>query len=130
MAPPRGQETVAQTAAGRSRASQIRAVCGALDDAAAGFRAGAADRLREPGQPAVDAHYGEDREMSVRLALGAGRGRLIRQLLTESTVVAFLGGIAGLGAAWIFRAGLLRLIPDTIHVPGAPDARVLASPSR
>jgi len=65
------------------------------------------------------------REMSVRLALGAGRGRLIRQLLTESMVVAFVGGIAGLGAAWILRAGLLRLVSDTIHLPGAPDARVL-----
>ena len=65
------------------------------------------------------------REMSVRLALGAGRGRLIRQLLTESMVVAFLGGIAGLGAAWILRAGLLRLVPDSIHLPGTPDARVL-----
>jgi predicted permease len=65
------------------------------------------------------------REMSLRLALGAGRGRLIRQLLTESMVVACLGGIAGLGAAWILRAGLLRLVSDTIHLPGTPDARVL-----
>jgi predicted permease len=65
------------------------------------------------------------REMSVRLALGAGRGRLIRQLLTESMVVAFLGGMAGLGVAWILRAGLLRLVSDTIHLPDTPDARVL-----
>lgn len=65
------------------------------------------------------------REMSVRLALGAGRGRLIRQLLTESMAVAFLGGIAGLGAAWILRAGLLHLVSDTIHLPVTPDARVL-----
>ena len=63
--------------------------------------------------------------MSVRLALGAGRGRLIRQLLTESMVIALLGGIAGLGAAWMLRAGLLRLVPDTIHLPVTPDARVL-----
>ena len=65
------------------------------------------------------------REISVRLALGASRGRLIRPLLTESMGTAFLGGLAGLVAAWIFRAGLLTLIPETIHVPVAPDVRVL-----
>lgn len=68
---------------------------------------------------------GRTREISVRLALGASRGRLIRQLLTESMVIAFLGGLAGLGAAWMIRAGLLAFIPESIHVPVAPDIRVL-----
>ena len=65
------------------------------------------------------------REISVRLALGASRGRLIRQLFTESMVIAFLGGLAGLAAAWMLRAGLLALVPETTYVAVTPDVRVL-----
>jgi predicted permease len=66
------------------------------------------------------------RELSVRLALGASRCRLIRQLLTESLCLAMLGGLVGIAAASLLRAGLLRLVSTTVVLPGGADARVLA----
>jgi predicted permease len=67
------------------------------------------------------------REMGLRIAVGAGQARLVRQLLTESLLVALAGGAAGLLLAWWGSALLVRLesqssvAPIDIHA----DARVL-----
>ena len=42
-----------------------------------------------------------EREMAMRAALGAGRGRLVRQVMTESTMLSVGGGVIGLGMAWL-----------------------------
>ena len=68
------------------------------------------------------------REMAIRLALGSGRQRLARQLLTESTLLAVVGGVAGVGvASWIVRV-LVRLAPASIPRPASIglDGNVLA----
>jgi putative ABC transport system permease protein len=54
---------------------------------------------------------GRDREVALRGALGAGRSRIVRQFLTEATVVATLGGILGLGLAFLGIKGLLSIMP-------------------
>lgn len=66
------------------------------------------------------------REIAVRQALGARRGDLVRQWLTESLMLALAGGVLGLAVAWVLRAGLLMLVPNTIRLPQAMDLTVLA----
>ncbi len=55
------------------------------------------------------------REFGLRAALGAGRGRIVRQLLTESLVLAVMGGLVGLMMGWIGTRVLARMIPSGIQ---------------
>jgi predicted permease len=69
------------------------------------------------------------KEIAVRLALGAGRARVVRQLLAESITLALAGGAIGILIAWWSGHGLLRFLPGAAasqRLDTAPDLRVLA----
>ena len=69
-----------------------------------------------------------EKELSIRAAMGAGRARLVRQLLTESTVLSLLGGLAGLVVAYWGRNVLWSFRPPFLvdgSIDLSFDARVL-----
>jgi len=71
---------------------------------------------------------GRRREIAVRLAIGASRGRLIRQMLIESSLLFLIGGAAGLALARVMTTALVSLLPTLplpIDVSLPLDARAL-----
>jgi predicted permease len=72
--------------------------------------------------------FARQKEIAVRLSMGASRGQLVRQLLVESMVLSFAGGLAGVLLAIAMTRGLLALVPNDgnpLLISGQPDLRIL-----
>jgi len=65
---------------------------------------------------------GRQQEMAVRSALGASRGRMVRQMLTESMLLSLIGGAAGIATAVGTLGFILRLVPSS--VPRLSEVRI------
>src|SRR5438270_7792046 len=65
---------------------------------------------------------GRQQEMAVRLALGASRGRMLRQMLTESMLLSLIGGAAGIATAVGTLGFILRFVPS--NIPRLSEVRI------
>jgi predicted permease len=68
------------------------------------------------------------REIAVRLSIGATRGQLVRQLLTESVLLSLIGGVIGVALSVALTRGLIALIPQQqpLLIQPTPDLRILS----
>jgi predicted permease len=57
---------------------------------------------------------GRQREMALRMGLGAGRTRMVRQMLTEALVLSFISGVAGVLAAKLTLSFIIRFVPGSV----------------
>jgi len=72
--------------------------------------------------------FARRKEIAVRLSLGATRGRLVRQLVSESLVLSFAGGLAGIAVAIAMTRGLMAMVPaegNPLLISTEPDLRIL-----
>ena len=72
--------------------------------------------------------FARQREIAVRLSIGASRGQLVRQLLVESMLLAFIGGFVGVAFAILFTRGLLSFVPSegrSMMIDATPDWTML-----
>lgn len=68
--------------------------------------------------------YNRARELAVRHALGAGRGRIVHQLLAESLLLTLTGGLLGIGFAYLGVQALLALLPASFPLPRLAEVQV------
>ena len=73
-----------------------------------------------------DSGVAREKEIAIRIAVGAGRGRLIRQLFTESLVLAVLGSAAGLALGCVVLRFLMVWADVPAWLDATPDRRVMA----